>query len=313
MSEDREDNVVLEIKNLSVLIKDRFLVKNANLTLKEGECLGVIGEKKSGKTSLIKAASGTLPISAGQVFLLGKDIFYDKKILTKVSTCLDPPAFFKYQSVYENVKYVAMLNPDFKKEKVLDVLKQFGLEKKAKTKVLFLSYFEKKLMSLAIAFMTKPKILFLDEPFKSLPKQNLYQVKQLIKDARNNGTAVVITSQNLEEIEEECDSFIFMENRVIKNTMTKEETNSITAGTTFAYVKVKYPHYIGKLIMENFFLKVKILDRKILFDADEQLTAQIVRFITKRGLAVYSAGFINKKADKIFADLAPYFKEEVKA
>ena len=122
---------------MSVLIKDRFLVKNVNLTLNEGECLGVIGEKKSGKTSLIKAASGTLPISAGQVFLLGKDIFYDKKILTNVSTCLDPPAFFKYQSVYENVKYVAMLNPDFKKEKVLDVLKQFGLEKKAKTKVLF--------------------------------------------------------------------------------------------------------------------------------------------------------------------------------
>ncbi len=308
-----ESKVVLEVKNLSVLIKDRFLVKNINLTINEGECVGVIGEKKSGKTSLIKAVSGTLPISQGQVFLLGKDIFFDKKILTKVSTCFDPPVFFKYQSVYENMKYVAMLNPNFKKETILETLKKFGLEKKAKTKVLFLSYFERKLMSLAIGFMTKPKLLLLDEPFKSLPKQNLYQIKQLINEVRKNGTAVIITSQSLEEIESECNRFIFMESRVIKNTMTKEEADSITGGTSFAYVKVKYPHYVGKLIMENFFLKVKLLGQRVLFEADERTTAQIVRFITKRNMAVYSAGYINKKADKIFASLTPYFKQEDKA
>lgn len=314
MDENKTENtVVLEAKNLSVLIKDRFLVKNANLTLSAGECLGVIGEKRSGKTSLIKAVSGTLPISQGQVFLLGKDIFFDKKILTKVSTCFDPPVFFKYQTVYQNAKYVAMLNPNFKKEKVLEVLKQFGLEKKIKTRVLFLTYAEKKLMSLAIAFMTKPKLLLLDEPFKSLSKENLNLVKNHIKDVRENGTAVIITSQSLEEIENECDSFIFMENRAIKSTMTKQEADNITAGVSFAYVRVKYPHYCGKLIMENFSLNVKILGQKVLFEADEQTTAQIVRFLTKRSLAVYSAGYINKKADKIFANLTPYFKQEDKA
>ncbi len=308
-----EDNIVLDVKNLSVLIKDRFLVKNVYLQVHSGECIGVIGEAKSGKTSLIKAVSGTLPISPGQVVFLGQDIYSNKKVLTKVSTCFDPPVFFKYQSVYENMKYVAMLNPNFSKEKIIDILKKFGLEKKIKTKVLFLSYYEKKLMSLALGFMTKPKLLLLDEPFKNMPKSHLNTIKEYIQEVRKNGTAIIITSNNIESLDEQCDRYIFMESREIKNILTQGEINKFTSGTTFAYVKVKYPHYVGRLIMDNFFLKVKILNRKVLFEADEKTTAQIVRHLTKQNLAVYSAGYINKKADIIFANLTPYFKEEAGA
>ena len=154
---------ILEVNNLSVLIKDRILVKNIYLTLKEGECFGIVGEDKSGKTSLLKAVSGTLPISPGQVLFLGEDIYTNKKILTNVSTCFDPPVFFKYQSVFENLKYFATLNDNITKENIKETLKKFGLEEKSKTKVLHLSYFEKKLMSLAIGFLTKPKLLLLDE------------------------------------------------------------------------------------------------------------------------------------------------------
>lgn len=304
------ENVVLEVKNLSVLIKDRFLVKNANFTLKEGECWGIIGQDKSGKTSLIKAISGTLPINPGQVFMLGKDIYYDKKILTKVSTCFDPPVFFKYQTVYENLKYMCMLNDNDSKVRIYRILNKFGLVQKMKTRVIFLSYYEKKLMSIALGLITKPKILLLDEPYKNLPEDSLKIVKEAITKVQAQGTTVVITSENIESIEDLCDNFIFMENRAIKSFMTKEECKKLLAGTTYAYVKVKYPHFVGKLIMDNFNLNVKLLDRRVLFEADETTSAQIVRFITKHNLAIYKAGYINKKADIIFANLTPYFKEE---
>ena len=134
---------VIEAKNLSVIIKDRFLVKNVYLTLKNGECVGILGEDKSGKTSLIKAISGSLPIAPGQAFILGEDIYYNKKVLTKVSTCFDPPMFFKYQTVMDNMKYISSLSENNSKEKIIQTLKMFGIEKIKKTRIMFLPYYQK--------------------------------------------------------------------------------------------------------------------------------------------------------------------------
>lgn len=301
---------LLNVNNLSVLIKDRFLVKNANFTLNYGECWGILGENKSGKTSFIKAISGSLPINPGQVLIEGQDVFYSKKILRKVSTCFDPPVFFKYQTVYENLKYLSALNENVNKEKIVRVLNKFNLAHKLNTRVLFLTYYERKLMGLALGFLTEPKLLLLDEPFKNIPSNSLQMVKNAIHEIKQNGTAIIMTSRNLEIIEDECDGFVFMENRAIREIMQKQESSKIDDLKTFAFVRVKYPHYSGKLIMNQFNLKVKILDKHVLFEADEDLTADIVRFLTKKNIAVYSAGFLSKKAEKVFANLAPYYKEE---
>lgn len=295
---------------MSVLIKDRFLVKNVFFKMNEGECWAIIGEDKSGKTSLIKAISGSLPISAGQVFFEGHDIFYDKKVLTKVSTCFDPPIFFKYQTVMENMQYLSMLSEANNKKEILKALKNFGLENKANTKVRKLTYFEKKLMGLALGFLTKPRLLLLDEPFKNLPPEKLKIVQDAIEKIHLNGTSIIFTSKNLEDIAFVCDKYFFMEERVLKKVMSREDVEKIEEGPTYSFVKVKYPHYVGKLVMENFGLDVKILDKRVLFEGDEALTAKIVQFLSEKKLAVYRAGLLSKKAENIFASLTPYFKPE---
>lgn len=301
---------LLEVKNLSVLIKDRFLVKNAFFSVDEGECWGIIGENKSGKTSLIKAISGSLPINPGQVFIEGKDIFSDKKVLTKVSTCFDPPMFFKYQTVLDNLTYISRLSEANNKENIIKVLSRFNLAHKMHTRVMFLTYFEKKLMSLALGFLTRPKLLLLDEPFKNLPPENLAIVKKAIRQIRSNGTTVLLTSTNLENIEDECDRFLFMENRAIKKTLTREEVEEINNTPVYAFIKVKYPHYVGKLLMDNYGMHVKILDSRVLFEADESKTAEIVQDLASKKISIYKAGYLSKKAEKVFASLTPFFKEE---
>ena len=301
---------VIEAKNLSVIIKDRFLVKNVYLTLKKGECVGVLGEDKSGKTSLIKAISGSLPIAPGQAFILGEDIYYNKKVLTKVSTCFDPPMFFKYQTVMDNMKYISSLSENNSKEKIIQTLKMFGIEKIKKTRIMFLPYYQKKLMALALAFLTEPEILLLDEPYKNLPPEPLKIVKNAIKAAQKKVTTIIITSQNIEQLENDCDRFVFMEERAIKSILDSSTVEEITDKNSYAFIKVKYPHYVGKLLIDNFKIKVKILGRRVLFNANEEETAKMVRFITKQNLAVYGAGYVTRKAEKIFAELTPYFKEE---
>lgn len=304
------ENKILEVKNLSVLIKERFLVKNISFSLEKGRSLAIIGEDRSGKTSLIKAIDGALPISQGQILIDGKDITLNREVLSDVSLCLDPPMFFKFQSVFDNMKYLTSLSNKYDKSKIEEVLKKVNLFDKIKTKVLMLSYFEKKLLSLALAFLTKPKILLLDQPFKTLPTKQIEQIKQWIKQLQSQGTSVVISSRKYEDVEDFCDNFLFMEHRTMVKMLNKNECEEFSNSKTYAFIEVKYPHYAGKLVIENFDLDVKILVRKILFEADEDKTAEIAKFLTSKKIAIYKAGFLFNKAEKIFAELAPLYKKE---
>ncbi|MGN1200949.1 MAG: ATP-binding cassette domain-containing protein [Candidatus Caccovivens sp.] len=301
---------ILEVKNLTVMIKERFLVQNASFAMHKGDCIGIVGEDKSGKTSLLKAISGSLPISDGQVLIDGKDILEDKSALSEVNICLDPPVFFKFQTVFNNLQYLSMLKGDVDKEQIIKVLNQFGLAHKMKRRVLFLSYFEKKLMALALAFLTEPKLLLLDEPFKGLPADKIKELKEDISLISSRGTSVIISSRHLEHLEDVCKNFIFMEDRRIKEILSLKDCEKYSTHTTYAFVSVKYPHYCGKLIQDNFNLDVKLYGKKVLFIADEDQTAEIVKFFTQNRIAVYKAGYLSRKSEKIFADLAPYFKEE---
>ena len=304
------ENKILEVKGLTVLIKDRFLLKNVNFSMNSGECYGLIGDDKSGKTSLLKAITGSLPISSGNVIIERKDIMQDNSVLNDVAICLDPPMFFKYQSVYENFKYLCSLNDDVNKEQIIKVLNKFNLAHKMRTKVLFLSYYEKKLMALALAFLTKTKLLLLDEPFKALPPDSADEIKSYIEEIRAQGTSIIISSRNLETIEDICEKFIFMENRGIREVLTNTQCKKFDTNKTYAFLSVKYPHYTGKLVIDNFDLKVKLLGNKVLFEADEDTVSDIVKFITDKKIAIYKAGYLSKKSEKIFANLTPYYKED---
>jgi len=306
-----EKKIILEVNNLSVLIKERFLVKNVSFSVEEGSCVGIIGEDESGKTSLIKAVSAALPISDGQVYYCSKDVkAKGLEAVRDIGLCLDPPVFFKYQTVMDNMQYLSMLSEKNDKENIIKVLNKFNIAHKMKKKVLFLSYYEKKLMALALAFLTEPKLLILDEPFKSLPPERVTEIRTFIEEIKAKGTTIIISSRNYESVEDLCDKFIFMENKSIKETLTKKECNKYSNSNTYAFIKVKYPHYCGELVINNFGLKVKVFNKRILFEADEDTVADIVKFLTRNRIAIYKAGYLSRKTEKIFASLAPYFKEE---
>ena len=305
-----EKEKILEVENLSVLIKERFLVKDASFSMLKGDCLGIIGEESSGKTSLIKAITGSLPISDGKVYVCGQDIQEHPAILLKTGISLDPPVFFKFQTVMQNMEYLCSLSGHFNRKKVIDVLNKFHLADKMKKKVLFMSYYEKKLMALALAFINEPALLILDEPFKSLPVANVQQIKHYVQELRENGTSLIITSKNYDSIEDMCDNYMFMAERRITQILPRKECEKYSTAKTFAFVAVKYPHYCGKLVKNEFNLDVKLFGKKVLFEADEDTTADVVKFLTKSKLAVYSAGYLNRKSEKILANLTPYFKED---
>ena len=85
---------ILQVENLSVIIKERFLVKNVSFSVQSGECVAIIGEDGSGKTSLMKAITGSLPISEGTIYFNNQNITFSRQNLQNIGISLDPPVFF---------------------------------------------------------------------------------------------------------------------------------------------------------------------------------------------------------------------------
>ena len=164
-------------------------------------------------------------------------------------------------------------------------------------------------MSLALAFLTKPKLLLLDEPFKSLSKKQCEIVKSQIKKLQEQGTAVVISTCTLEDVSDICSKYYFMENRQITKTVENTDVVEYLTDKEMAFVEVKYPHYVGKMIIESFNLHVKLLGNKVVFDADEDTLAKIVVELSGSKITVFKAGYLNSYAEKVLASLTPYFKE----
>lgn len=304
-----DEQKVLVVDDLSILIKERFLVKNVSFSLDQGNVLGIVGEDKSGKTSLIKALVGSMPISDGKIYIYGQDIQENPGVLNEVGICLDPPVFFKFQSVLENIKYLSSLTGKYNKQKVFDVLEKFHLKDKANKKVKALSFYERKLMALALAFINEPKLLILDEPFKSLPVKSIQKIGDYIQELREKGISIIMTAKKYDSLENRCDLYMFMADRHIVEILPRKDCEKYSNSRTYAFVEVKYPHYCGKLIMQQFGFKVKLMGKRVLFEADEEKTADIVKFFTRNKLSVYGAGYINSKSERIFASLTPYFKE----
>ncbi len=299
---------ILDIENLSVIIKERYLVKNVSLSVDEGEAIALVGGDGSGKTSLLKTITHSLPITEGNIFVCGRNVT-EKESYSNVGISLDPPVFFKFQTVFNNLAYLTKISGNFDKIGILDALKAVGLERRAKVLVLFLSYAEKKLMSLALAFLTKPKLLLLDEPFKSLSKKQCEIVKSQIKKLQEQGTAVVISTCTLEDVSDICSKYYFMENRQITKTVENTDVVEYLTDKEMAFVEVKYPHYVGKMIIESFNLHVKLLGNKVVFDTDEDTLAKIVVELSGSKITVFKAGYLNSYAEKVLASLTPYFKE----
>lgn len=306
---EMNEEKVLVVENLSVLMKDRFLVRDVSFSLNQGDTLGIIGEEKSGKSSLIKTIIGTLPISDGKIYVYGNDIQEYPEILHQVGLCLDPPVFFKFQSIFDNIVYLCSLAGKVDKQKIVEVLNKFHLAEKMHKKVWKLSFYEKKCMALALAFINEPRLLILDEPFKSLPVQSVQRLRHYIEELKEKNTTIVMTAKKYDSLEDQCDYYMFMSQRKVVNLLPRKQCEKFSTSKTYAFIEVKYPHYCGKMIAQEFGYRVKIMNKRVLFEADEDATAEIVKYFTNNNLSVYSAGYISSKSERIFASLTPYFKE----
>ena len=201
---------LVEISHLRKEYGDLVAVKNLSLTLNEGEIFGFIGPNGAGKTTTIKILATLLDPSAGSAKVDGIDVSLDPEaVRSKIGYMPDAFGVYDDFKVWEYLDFFAASYrvPKSDRPGLIDlVLDLTNLSVKKDAYVESLSRGMKQRLCLARTLVHNPKVLLLDEPASGLDPRARIEIKELLKELRNMGKTIIVSSHILPELADFCTS-----------------------------------------------------------------------------------------------------------
>lgn len=218
---------MLEINNLTKIYGNLKAVNNVSLKVSDGEIFAFIGHNGAGKTTTIKSIMGILSFDQGSITLDGIDIKTDPIKFKEISAYIpDTPEIYGNLTGIQYLNFISSiykLDKDTNKENILRLSKDFELDKRLNDQISSYSHGMKQKLSLISAFIRKPKLLILDEPFVGLDPNASFKMKALMKEMANEGSIIFFSTHVLEVAEKFCDHIAIIKNGEIVKVGTMEE------------------------------------------------------------------------------------------
>ncbi|OPZ94439.1 MAG: ABC transporter ATP-binding protein YtrB [Firmicutes bacterium ADurb.Bin419] len=206
---------MIEICGVHKEIDENQILKDINLSIKEGSILGLIGPNGAGKTTLIKILTGVWQADNGKVTFNNSPVFDNKEIKRKIGYVPDFCHYYENFKVRDLIKFYKLAYDKFD-EKRFDELNN-GFEISKAKRVNCLSKGTKAKLMLALSLSINPEYLILDEPTSGLdPIAKRKFVELILEEVAERKTTVLISTHNLADVEQICDSIAIINSGEIK-------------------------------------------------------------------------------------------------
>ena len=234
---------LIEIKHLRKEYKDTVAVSDLSLEIEEGELFALLGVNGAGKTTTIKMLSTLTRPTSGDALIDGYSILKDdQRIKEIVDVSMQETSIARKLTVEENIEFYASLSGQSKLEvqkSKNEVYEAFGLDKVAKKEASKLSGGWQRKLSIALAIVSHPKVLFLDEPTLGLDviaRRELWHTIKLLKQKMT----IILTTHYMEEAESLADRIGIMKDGELLFVGSKEELYQTTGKQSVedAFVKI---------------------------------------------------------------------------
>ncbi|MBZ2386120.1 ATP-binding cassette domain-containing protein [Anaerococcus murdochii] len=227
---------MIEIKNLSKNFGDLKALDNVSFDVKKGELFGVIGQNGAGKSTLFRSMMNFYDHFDGEILYEGRpmaDIPLEKIGFLPEERSLSPK-----KTIREEVKFFARLNQmrNLDEKTLQTYFDRFEIKGSLDDKIKSLSKGNQQKVQLLASLIYKPEFLILDEPFSGLDPYNANLLMGIIKEINNQGTTIIFSSHNMENVEYLCDRLIMLKNGKI---VLKGSPNEIRNSYEKALVKVR--------------------------------------------------------------------------
>lgn len=199
---------MVEIKNYCKSIKSRPILNNVSYNFEYGKIYGIYGHNGSGKTMLLRAIAGLLVPDSGSVVIDGKVFHKDMSFPPSIGIVIENMNLLPQYNAFDNLKILGKIKKTATDEDIKTALERVGLKSDLKVKKFSLGM--KQRLNIAQAVFEKQKIILLDEPTNALDNDGVQLIYKLLKEEKERGALVVITTHHKEDLEEVCDVVLKM-------------------------------------------------------------------------------------------------------
>lgn len=186
-------------------------VDGVSIRVAPGEVYGVLGPNGAGKTTFLRMLFGLIRPDDGTLSVLGRTWEKDgTAVLDGVAGFIEAPRFYPYLTGRQNLMSLARLDGGVRKGLIDEVLHTVDLADRADRKVAGYSYGMRQRLGVAASLLREPRLLVLDEPANGLDPAGIRDMRALVKRLADSGLTVLLSSHNMEEVEEICDNVTIM-------------------------------------------------------------------------------------------------------
>lgn len=185
--------------------KNNKILDAISIKVPKGAIYGFLGPNGAGKSTTMRLLTGIIPEQGNAIQLFGKPLQEQlPQVFTKIGSLVESPALYLHLSGRDNLNYIAKLR-NIGNEKVAELLELVDLTKDAKRKVKQYSLGMKQRLAIAMALLSEPELLLLDEPVNGLDPNGIIEIRKLlVKLNQEKGVTIFVSSHLLSEIEKMC-------------------------------------------------------------------------------------------------------------
>ena len=195
----KEKKSILQLEKISLKFGRKIILDNLSMKLNNGQILGLLGPNGVGKTTIFNLITGLISPDFGSIIINGEKVnkypIYQRTLKYKIGFVPQYGGYFHDLTVFENLKAIAEItisNVSYRDEKINSLISKFELDPIRDIKADFLSGGQKKKLVIAIALISEPKILLLDEPFAALDVMTIKTLQEIIVGMQSSNNMSVI-------------------------------------------------------------------------------------------------------------------------
>ena len=206
----------IELSHVSKIIKKNTILTNVNLEFEGGKTYGLVGTNGSGKTMLMRLLAGLIKASEGEIIVDGRKVEYGRKLYFDMGVIIEKPEFFNDLTGMENLEMLSKLKGKITREEMRKAMERVQLDPENRKKVKEYSLGMRQRLGIAQAIMEDPDVLILDEVTNALDEGGISMVYDVLKEEKEKGKIIVISSHNRQDIDTLCDEIYLVKNHTLQ-------------------------------------------------------------------------------------------------
>jgi lipopolysaccharide export system ATP-binding protein len=233
---------ILKLEKISLKFGKKIILDDLNLKLNHGQILGLLGPNGVGKSTIFNLITGLISPDYGSIIInseiVNKFPIYQRALEFKIGFVPQHGGYFHDLTVNENLKAIAEItitNSSFRNEKIDSLISKFELDPVRNIKANLLSGGQKKKLVIAIALISDPKILLLDEPFAALDVMTIKTLQEIIVNLQSsNNISVILCDHQARDLLECVDTAAIIHNgKVVAQDTPSNLINNVIAKNTY--------------------------------------------------------------------------------